>query len=101
MTKMEFDLTEEQIEKVKKLEENGISLGKAIDLLFEIKEEAMNQMDEVDENLEIIDQIATSRDADEKIEMMEKAYGNSEKTHEMKIQDVKRKVSWGRDFFKF
>ena len=38
MTKMEFDFTDEQIEKVEKLESNGISVGEAIDLLFEIKE---------------------------------------------------------------
>lgn len=100
MAKMEFDLTEEQIEKVKKLEANGIGIGEAIDLLFEIKEEAMNQMDEVDENIDIITKI-TSIDADKKIEMMEKTYGDTEKTPEMKIKEVKQKVSWGRDFFKF
>ena len=100
MTKMEFDLTDEQIEKVKKLEENGISIGEAVDLLFEIKSEAMHQMDEVDENIDLVTQL-TSRDADNKIELMEKTYGDSEKTPEMKIQEVKHKVKWGRDFFKF
>jgi uncharacterized protein YoaH (UPF0181 family) len=101
MTKMEFDLTDGQIEKVKKLEANGISLGEAIDLLFEIKEEAFHQMDNVDENLDIVSKISTSRDSDKKIELMEKTYGDSEKTAEMKIQEVKHKVKWGRDFFKF
>ena len=66
MTKMEFDLTDEQIEKVKKLEENGISVGEAIDLLFEVKDEAIKQMDKIDENMDIATQIATSRDADKK-----------------------------------
>ena len=46
MPKMEFDLTAEQIEKVKILEENGISVGEAIDVLFEIKNKAIEQMDE-------------------------------------------------------
>lgn len=101
MPKMEFDLTEEQIEKVKILEENGISVGEAIDVLFEIKNKAIEQMDEIDENMDVITQIATSRDADKKIELMEKAYADSEKTPEMKIQDVKHKVKWGRDFFRF
>lgn len=101
MTKMEFDLTDEQIEKVKRLEENGISVGEAIDLLFEIKDEANQQMDKIDENMDIATQIATSRDPNKKIELMEKAYAESEKTPEMRIQDVKHKVSWGRDFFKF
>lgn len=101
MTKMEFDLTDEQIEKVKELEKSGISLGEAIDLLFEIKNEALNQMDKVDENIEIVSQIAKTMNDDKKIEIIEKAYGNSEKTSEMKIQEVKRNISWGRDFFKF
>jgi hypothetical protein len=100
MAKMEFDLTEEQMEKVKTLEENGIGIGEAIDLLFEIKEEAFNQMDKVDENIDIVTKI-TSIDADKKIEIMEKTYGDTEKTPEMKIKEVKQKVSWGRDFFKF
>lgn len=66
MTKMEFDLTDGQIEKVKILEENGISLGEAIDLLFEIKEEAFIQMDRVDENIDFVTQITASRNADKK-----------------------------------
>lgn len=101
MTKMEFDLTEGQIEKIKELEEHGIGLGEAIELLFEIKDEALHQMDEIDENIGLVTKIAESMDASKKIELMEKAYGDSEKTTEMKIQDVKHKVSWGRDFFKF
>ena len=101
MAKMEFDLTEGQIEKVNELEEHGISLGEAIDLLFEIKDEALHQMDEVDENIDLVTTIAESMDANKKIEFMEKAYGDSEKTPELKIQEVKHKVSWGRDFFKF
>ncbi len=101
MTKMEFDLTDEQIEKVKILEENGIGLGEAIDLLFEIKEEALNQMDAVDENIALVTQITESRNSDKKIELIEKAYGDSQKTPEMKVKDVKQKVKWGRDFFKF
>ena len=101
MTKMEFDLTEGQIEKVKELKEHGISLGEAIDLLFEIKDEALHQMDEVDENIDFVTKITGSWDASKKIELMEKAYGDSEKTPELKIQEVKHKVIWGRDLFKF
>lgn len=101
MTKMEFDLTEGQIEKVKRLEENGINVGEAIDLLFEIKEEALHQMDEVDKNIDLITKIAESRNSDTKLEVLKKSYGDSEKTPEMKVQEVKQKVSWGRDFFKF
>ncbi len=101
MTKMEFDFTDEQIEKVEKLESNGISVGEAIDLLFEIKEEAFDQMDRVDENIDFVSKITDSEDANKKMELLEKTYGDSEKTYEIKIQEVKTKISWGRDFFKF
>ena len=101
MTKIEFDLTDKQVEKVKILEENGISVGEAIDLLFKIKDEAIQQMDSVDESIDIITQITSSIDADKKIEIMEKTYNNSDKTPEMKIQETKHKVKWGRDLFKF
>jgi uncharacterized protein YoaH (UPF0181 family) len=101
MTKIEFDLTDGQIEKVKKLEEHGISLGEAIDLLFEIRDEAFQQMDEVDENIDIVTQITSSINSEKKMELMEKSYGDSEKTPEMKVNEVKQKVKWGRDFFKF
>ena len=101
MVKIEFDLTNEQIEKVKKLEENGISVGEAIDLLFKIKDEAIHQMDSVDESIGIITQITSSIDADKKIEIMEKTYNDSDKTPEMKIQETKHKIKWGRDLFKF
>ena len=101
MTKMEFDLTDGQIEKVKILEENGISIGEAIDLLFEIKEEAFIQMDRVDENIDFVTQITASRNADKKKEIMENMYGDSEDTRDKKIKEAKQKVKWGRDFFKF
>ena len=38
MSKMEIDLTPEQEEKVKILKENGVTIGEAIDTLFELKE---------------------------------------------------------------
>ena len=98
---MEFDLTDEQIENVKRLEKRGIGVGEAIDLLFEIKDEAMQQMDKVDENIGIISDYVSSRDSDEKAESLEKNFGDSDETYEMKIQEAKHKVSWGRDFFKF
>ena len=79
MTKMEFDFTDEQIEKVEKLESNGISVGEAIDLLFEIKEEAFDQMDRVDENIDFVSKITDSEDANKKMELLEKTYGDSEK----------------------
>ena len=78
--------------KSEKLEENGISVGEAIDILFKIKDEALQQMDRVDENINLLTQITTSRDADKKIDILEKTYGDSDKNYEMKIKDVKQKL---------
>ena len=38
MSKMEIELTQEQEEKVKILVENGVTIGEAIDTLFELLE---------------------------------------------------------------
>ena len=37
--------------------------------LFEIKDEALHQMDDVDENIDIVSQITASRNADKKMEL--------------------------------
>lgn len=50
MTKMEIDLTPEQIEKVEILKANGISIGEAIDMLFEIKEKALSDIETFDDS---------------------------------------------------
>ncbi|WP_292784566.1 hypothetical protein [Methanobrevibacter sp.] len=43
-------------------------------------------MDKIDENIDLVAKITASMDSDKKIELMEKTYGDSEKTPEMKIQ---------------
>ena len=102
MTKMEFELTDEQIEKVQQLESNGISVGEAIDQLFEIRNEALSQIEEVEKSIDFIDELKnTAIDADKKIEMIEKRYEEAGTTPDMKIQEIKHKISWGKDFFKF
>ena len=79
ITKVEFDFTEEQVKKIKKLEENGIDLGEAVDLLFEIKDIANDQMDKVDENINLVTQITQARTDEKKIEILEKSYSDSKK----------------------
>lgn len=102
MTKIEIELTDEQIDKVKQLESNGISVGEAIDQLFEIRNEMTAQIDEVEKSLSFIEELKnTATDADKKIEMIEKRYEETGTSPEMKIQEIKHKISWGRDFFKF
>ena len=43
MTKIEIELTEEQLKKVEILQNNDIDVGSAIDMLFEIKEKSYQQ----------------------------------------------------------
>ena len=54
MVKMEIDLTEEQLEKVKQLEAHDIGIGEAIDLLFEAKKETLSLIEDVDETIGLI-----------------------------------------------
>lgn len=102
MPKMEFELTKEQIEKIKILEGKGIGVGDAIDQLFIIKDEAMKQLERVERGVDIVEQLTnSSMDADEKIEVVKERYAEAGKTPDVAIQEVKERVSWGRDFFKF
>lgn len=102
MVKMEIEFSDSQYEKVKQLEENGISVGDAIDLLFEAKDETLSMMDELDEDIKFFEKIKDATlDVDNKAEILDDNYGDAEKTYEMKVLDVKHKVKWGRDFFKF
>ena len=100
---MEFDLTPEQIKKVEILKANGIDIGDAIDMLFEIKEKALDDIKTFDE--EKINFIAKLKDemldVEEKTEALDENYSDSEKTYELKAQEVKTKISWAKDIFNF
>ncbi len=99
---MEIDLTEEQLEKVKQLEAHDIGIGEAIDLLFEAKKETLSLIEDVDETIGLFDKVKQSAlDVDDKAEILDENYGDAEKTYEMKVQDVKHKISWTKDIFKF
>ena len=43
---MEIELTDEQIEKIEILKDNGISVGQSIDLLFKVQNEIKTQVEE-------------------------------------------------------
>lgn len=103
MVKMEIDLTEKQAEKVEILKQNDIDVGQAIDMLFEIKDKAMSEIENIDEEeIGIFERVKDSTfDIGAKAANLEENYGDSEKTYEMKVQDVKHKISWAKDFFKF
>ena len=95
MSKMEIELTDEQMEKVKQLEAQNITVGQAIDMLFELKEKALPDIEKLEKSglLEV--------DVDAKAENLDENYGDSEKTYEMEVQDLKHKIKWSKEFFKF
>ncbi len=102
MVKMEIELTDEQFEKVKYLESTDISVGEAIDMLFEIKEKALPELDAFDKELTAFQKIKEDvMDVETKAENLDENYGEQSVTYDVKIQEMKHKISWARDFFQF
>lgn len=99
MPKMEIELTEEQLEKVKILESQDVDIGQAIDLLFEMQNEALNQLAEQHDESIIEKMQDTGFDAKIKQRLMKKEYEEKE-TYDRSVQDTKHNVKWSK-FFKF
>lgn len=99
---MEIEFTDEQIEKINQLEANDISVGDAIDMLFEMKDKALPEIESIDNEINILDKVKEiASDVESKAENLEDNYGDADKSYEIKVQDVKHKISWAKDFFKF
>ena len=86
MNKMEIELNDEQLEKVKLLESHDISVGDAIDMLFEARDKASSIIDDIDGNLA---KNAEAENSDQE-----------PKTYDEAVQNYKYHVSWAKDFFK-
>lgn len=103
MPKIEIELTDEQLERVKQLEERGIDVGQAIDMLFEIKNKALPEIEEFEREMGILDKVKqTALDINSKADFWDENYcEHEEKTPDMKIQEIKHNIRWSKDFFKF
>lgn len=122
--KMEIELTDKQAQKVKTLEENDISVGDAIDILFDMKEsietqsdkvvdekiskinaekaELQAQMDKLDEEMSVFTKLKdTTLDVDQKQKIIEKDYGELDDTYDKLVLDAKHKFKWSENLFKF
>ena len=120
---MEIDLTDTQAEKVQLLKENGIEVGEAIEMFFDMKDvfsESTNQildlriqraneekaeleekLAKIEDDLSFFDKIKdTAIDSAQKEKIVQKEYGIISKTYDEKVQDEKRKLKWS-SFFKF
>ena len=108
--RMEIEFTDEQAKKVDILKENGIGVGDAIDMLFDLKEtfadtklnQAHDRKAELEEELAKIDEEISmftkmkdgSLDPTQKLKIIEKEYGTIEKTYDESVQDAKHKFKW-------
>ena len=102
MNKMEIELTDDQLEKVKHLESKNISVGEAIDMLFEAKEKTFSELESLDEEISLLEKVKDSTlDIDAKAENLEDNYGDVEKTYDQHVLEYKQRLSWAKDVFKF
>lgn len=102
MIKMEIELTDEQFEKVKHLESQNVSVGEAIDMLFEAKEKTFSELEAIDKEINMIGKVKDSTlDIDSKAENLEENYGDAEKTFDQEVLEYKPRLSWADDVFKF
>lgn len=122
--KMEIELTDEQYEKVQTLKDNGMSVGDAIDALFEIKDVVALQTDKIietklekvnkekaeleerlsklDEDISIFTKLKdTTVDVGQKQKIIQKDYGVTGHTYDESVQDAKHQFKWTKSIFKF
>ena len=114
-------LNDEQFKKYEVMKENGMEIGDAIDLIFNLRDEfelnndelleerlailnekkqaLEDEMAKVDQELGVIDMLKdTALDFEAKNEILEKEYAAIDETYEMKVQAHKRGVKWGKFF---
>lgn len=122
--KMEIEVTDAQAEKIQILKDNDIGVGEAIDILFDMKETIEIQSDivldskikevndkkaelereiaELDKQMSVFDKLKdTSLDVGQKQKIVEKEYGQLDKTFDEFILDAKHNFKWSRNLFKF
>ena len=115
------ELNDEQFEKYELMKENGMEIGDAIDLIFNLRDELKLNNDElleerlaqlnnkkqsleeemakVDQELGVIDKLKdTALDFEAKNEILEKEYAAIDETYEMKVQELKRGLKWSKLF---
>ena len=120
--KMEIELTDNQAEKVESLKANGISVGEAIEMFFEMKEDINRQSDayienkiskankrkaeleaelsKVDDEIKLYEDLKDSpQDHAKKQKILQKAVLEND-TYDKYVQKTKRNYKWSMDIFK-
>ncbi len=110
--KMEIELTDEQAEMVEILKENDISVGEAIEMLFDVnqtfidtrinkakeeKAELESKLSQIDDEISVFNKLKdNSLDSTQKQKIIEKEYGRIYATYDEGVQDAKHKFKWTR-----
>ena len=117
-------LNDEQLKKYEIMKENGMEIGDAIDLIFNLRDEFELNNDElleerlavlndkkqaledematVDQELGVIGKLKdTALDFEAKNEVLEKEYAAIDESYEMKVQAQKRGLKWGNMISQF
>ena len=112
-------LNDEQFKKYEIMKENGMEVGDAIDLIFNLRDEfelnndelleerlailnekkqaLEDEMAKVDQELGVIGKLKdTALDFEAKNEVLEKEYAAIDESYEMKVQAYKRGLKWGK-----
>ncbi len=123
MTKIEVELTEDQLEKVEILKSRDISVGEAIDMLFNVqsglldgrssyfeqkraeikdKKAALEEEEaQLNKQLETFNKLMdTGLDVEEKQAIVEHAYQQNDDFYDT-LTESKGNISWIKDVFKF
>lgn len=100
MVKLEIELTDKQLEKFEILKSKGVDAGQAIDLLFGIQHEIIDQIEEQKHEDHLLEKISdTGFDSKIKQELLKENYDEHE-TYDESLQHAKHKIKWS-EFFKF
>lgn len=96
MVEKTIELTDEQMERVALLEESGLSVGDAVDMLFQIKKDIELHTNQIENGLHAFEnpQNQNQEEALENEHAPSQDYGNA-------IKSVKKSIDWTRDYLKF
>ena len=98
MPKMEIELTDKQLEKVEILKSKDVDVGQAIDLLFELQNEAAAQLEEQNQDESFLEKVKDSAlDSEIKEALLKENYEENE-TYDKTVQTTKHKIKWSNIF---
>ena len=100
MAKIELELTDDQVNKLKELESYDMDVGKLIDNFYEARSKVSSAIGEMEKNTSLLGKVKdSSLDVDNKAENLDENFSENE-TYEVKIKDARHKINWAKDIFR-